>query len=299
MRALPWPLEQPITNDEVPAWAHAGSNLCLDFHGDPIRARVRIFSDGNHHMALHETLQAFARLQAIDALFYLTLPPPALLPILQAGRIDVGNLRLSLRPDIFISPPAVLERVRASGQLQTHTPFMRSRGHALLFRKLAPLPALTALDNADLRLFLPHPQWESAAYEAYTLGLSALAQAQGWHWDFAAPTPHMPRLVYGERIHHREAPTYIANGHADVALVYYHLALRYTRIFPDTFAFIPLLDGAASVTTAYHVALMPGANREAQALHAFLLSERTTEIYRGHGLTRADDGASLSADDPR
>ena len=32
-------------------------------------------------------------------------------------------------------------------------------------------------------------------------------------------------IVFGERIHHREAPQALADGKADVAMVYYHLAL--------------------------------------------------------------------------
>jgi hypothetical protein len=37
--------------------------------------------------------------------------------------------------------------------------------------------------------------------------------------------------VWGQRIHHREAPEALADGQADAAIVYFHLALRYTGIF--------------------------------------------------------------------
>ena len=48
------------------------------------------------------------------------------------------------------------------------------------------------------------------------------------------------KVEYGERIHHREAPQAIMDGRADVAIVYYHLALGYTRIFPSLFEMVPL-----------------------------------------------------------
>ena len=45
-------------------------------------------------------------------------------------------------------------------------------------------------------------------------------------------------IVFGERIHHREAPQALADGRADVAMVYYHLALRYVRVFPGEFEIV-------------------------------------------------------------
>lgn len=292
MHTLPWPAEHATAVEGIATWSHAGSNLCLDFHGDPCRAAVRVFSDGNHHMALHETLKIFAQMHNINDLFYLTLPPPALMPILRSGRVDIGNLRLSLTPDIFISPPAVLERVRAMGMITAPVPFMRSRGNALLVHKHNPLNIRGVRDLAtpNVRLFLPNPQWETAAYEVYTATLLAQSRKLDWQWNFAAPaasaTP-MPQLVYGERIHHREAPTFIAGDRADVALVYYHLALRYTRIFPELFALVELPCEAENIVSHVHVGVTHDAGPPAQALLKFLLSERTAEIYRAHGLLAA------------
>ena len=52
---LEWPQEAArLQGSDEPSFGHAGSNLCLDFHGDPKRAGLVVFSDGNHHMALEE-----------------------------------------------------------------------------------------------------------------------------------------------------------------------------------------------------------------------------------------------------
>ena len=52
---LEWPQEAArLQESDEPSFGHAGSNLCLDFHGDPKRAGLVVFSDGNHHMALEE-----------------------------------------------------------------------------------------------------------------------------------------------------------------------------------------------------------------------------------------------------
>lgn len=48
------------------------------------------------------------------------------------------------------------------------------------------------------------------------------------------------QVVFGKRIHHREAPQTVAEGEADAAILFYHLALRYIRIFPDLFEMVCL-----------------------------------------------------------
>ena len=47
---LDWPRETAVDPKlAVSSWHHAGSNYCLDFHGDPVSAELCVFADGNHH----------------------------------------------------------------------------------------------------------------------------------------------------------------------------------------------------------------------------------------------------------
>ena len=52
---LEWPPEMVTGEAEIESWYQPASNHVLDFHGDPIKAGLRVFSDGNHHMALRYT----------------------------------------------------------------------------------------------------------------------------------------------------------------------------------------------------------------------------------------------------
>lgn len=55
---LPWPDELPTNLPErITRWQQALSNRALDIHGDPTAADLVVFSDGNHHMALAETIR--------------------------------------------------------------------------------------------------------------------------------------------------------------------------------------------------------------------------------------------------
>lgn len=263
----------------------------LDFHGDPVRARLVVFSDGNHHMALEECLRRFCEMHPeVGDVFYTTTPPLVPLNLLAAGGLDIGNLRLGVVPHVFISPPAVLDRVVAAGRMAAHRPFMRSRGNVLLVHRGNPkaIHGIGDLARGDVRLFLSNPESEAASYEVYRATLEGLARRQGITADI--PEQH---IVYGERIHHREAPQALADGRADAALVYYHLALRYMRIFPQHFEIVSL-DGAPSdqafpenVISRFHVGMVGDGGEWGGRLLTFLLGEDVTNIYRHHGLDQA------------
>jgi hypothetical protein len=288
---LNWPEERAAEGDGTPSWYQPGSNLCLDFHGDPAAAALVVYSDGNHHMALCECLAAFARRHPeVGEPFYATTPPGVLLALLEAGRLRLGNLVIAARPHVFISPPDILDRVVAKGAMAGHVPFMRSRGNVLLVARGNPKRILRVADlnRADVRLFLSNPEREAASYRVYRDTLAGLAQSEGVSLGLLADGT---RVVYGERIHHREAPETVAEGRADCALVYYHLALRYTRIFPERFDLVSL-DGAPEQPSAenmvshLHIGLVGDGGAHGRALLEFLAGEEAAAIYAHHGLAR-------------
>ena len=297
MGALNWPDEMACTaNRDEPRFVHAGSNVCLDFHGDPSRARLVVFSDGNHHMALRETLHAFIeKFPAVEDIFYTTTPPNVALKLLRAGCLNIGNLRLSVAPHVFISPPSVLDQLVAEGRMLGNWPFMRSRGIVLLVRKENPknITSLADLLRKDVKLFLSNPLTEKVSYQIYTDCLHRLAMHDGTLLDFLAHPPGLPdpeKLMVGEAIHHREAPQAIVDGCADVAIVFYHLALRYQRIFPELFDYSwPSGSLAQQNCDASYIncGLIGDGGEWGRPLIEFLMSDEVTEIYSAHGLERA------------
>lgn len=293
MGGLNWPVEtvRPAAR-EIPRFVQAGSNICLDFHGDPARAKLVVFSDGNHHMALQEALQAFVRANPeVDDVFYSTTPPSVALQLLCAGHLDLGNLRISISPNVFIGPPAVLERLVTGGLMHSHQAFARSRGIALLVRKGNPkgISGVESLNHPDVRLFISNPDNEKVSHEIYADCLRQLASQQGLPADFldsSAERAATDRIMHGESIHHREAPQAIADGRADAAVVFYHLALRYQRIFPDLFELVQLAgkSGNTCNSGSIHCGLVGGGGEWGAGLMQFLLGETTAAIYDKHGL---------------
>ena len=294
MASLNWPDETAGTTDGGDArLVQPGSNVCLDFHGDPRRARLVVFSDGNHHMALREVLAAFlAENSAVEDVFYTTTPPRVALQLLCAGHLDIGNLRLTVKPHVMIGPPPVLDQAVAGGHMVAYRPLMRSRGAALLVRKGNPKRIFGATDllRDDVRLFMSNPLTERVSYEAYLGALHRLATVEGVTLGFLEHAPGQPdpgKLIYGGSIHHREAPQALADNRADVAVVFYHLALRYQRIFPELFDFVQpaawTQDGEREIGRA-DCGLVGDGGAWGNALLDFFATETVMQIYRAHGL---------------
>lgn len=292
--ALNWPEERVAGDGSAALFAHPGSNLCLDVHGDPGRAALVVFSDGNHHMALEETLRAFAGHHAdMDGVVYATTPPRVLADWVRQGCVQIGNLRLTLGPHLFISPPAVLARLVAEGLVQPPRPFMRSRGFAFVVARGNPkrIAGVQDLLREDVRLFMSNPETEAASYQAYTDCLRLLAGHAGVRLGSRDDAPHAVWPVtpcYGATIHHREAPQAIVDGKADVAFVYYHLALRFRRIFPEHLEMLQadgMVDGDCA-NSRFHVSLVGDGGRWGARLADFLAGDEVARIYRAHGLER-------------
>ena len=213
--------------------------------------------------------------------------------MLKSGSLKIGNLVVSAKPHVFLSPPAVLDRLVGDGYMQGHVPFMRSQGSVLLIKKGNPKNIRTIADLArpDVRLFLSNPHTESVSYQGYVKTVQDLAAAKNVDLSFLDDNKPNDKVVYGECIHHREAPQAIVDDRADVAVVYYHLGLRYLRIFPSFFEMI-LMNGtvgnprpvAENVISLIHAGSIGDGGAWGEKLLGHLQSERVRDIYTRHGL---------------
>jgi len=290
---LVWPNESAQAPNAF-AWHHSGSNICLDLHGNPTKAKLTVFSDGNHHMALEDCCQQFlAQHTEVKDIFYATTPPGVLVNAVQEGLLQLGNLRIPALPDIFISPKAIMQQLKTAGHISDFTPIARSLGNVMLVRKSNPtnIQGIDDLLRDDIRLFISNPVTEKASHDVYHGAILGIAQEQGFE---IAPFKHkIDNAVIGERIHHRECPQSLFSDQADVAVIYYHLALRYCRIFPDYFDMVPFSGSAespeftpANETTTYYIGLMNKHKQWGEPFKQFMLSEAAVGTYVKHGLSR-------------
>jgi len=295
---LPWPPEAAqYPHDTVRAFAAPGSNLVLDFHGDPATAGLALFSDGNHHMALEASVRAFlAANPDVGDVFYTTTPPKPLVDALKGDGLVIGNLRISRKPDVFIGPGNILDGLVDAGFMTGHVPFAESRGNVILVRKGNPkgITSVADLLSDDVTLTCSNPVTEKASYVVYEEAARNLAQESGADADaiVAKLSTAGPRTVHSQIIHHREVPQLIGAGHADAAIIYYHLALRYTRIFPEVFELVDIggvLTGQpspANPTTRYHIGLIADGGEWGEQFVSFMQGNTVQHLYEEHGLMR-------------
>jgi len=296
--SLPWPAEAAqYPDDAVRAFAAPGSNLVLDFHGDPAAAGLALFSDGNHHMALEASVRAFLAINPeVGDVFYTTTPPMPLVDALKGDGLIVGNLRISRKPDVFIGPGNILDGLVAAGFMTRHVPFAESRGNVILVRKGNPKGIASVVDllSNDVTVACSNPVTEKASYMVYEEAARNLAQEAGADTDaiVAKLSTAGPKTVHSQIIHHREVPELISAGHADAAIIYYHLALRYTRIFPDIFELVDVggvLSGQPSPTnptTRYHIGLIGDGGKWGEHFVSFMQGNTVQNLYEEHGLMR-------------
>ena len=293
MSGLSWPPERAGDPHTAAFFSHAGSNLCLDFHGDPAKAGVTLLSDGNHHMALEEALARFVtQYPLVGEVFYSTTPPRTMTEIARVGAVRIGNLQLTIKPDLFIGPPPVLQRLVDEQLLQSYAPFARSVGAVFLVKKGNPKKIYHVSDllRDEVRLFLSNPDTESMSYQVYRDCLDGLAERSHIALPFLTHPHDLPdagKLIYGERIHHREAPQAVADSRADVAMVYYHLAWRYQRIFPELFDWVwpdGAFDNGGCEHSQFHCGMSVQVSEWGKALYQHLMSPEVAAIYQHHGL---------------
>lgn len=286
---LDWPFEgSALPGPGLARFAQSGSNVCLDFHGDPRTARLSVFSDGNHHMALADALTLFRQQHdSVGEIFYVTTPPRVIVEALRLGGIVVGNLVISCRPDVFIGPGPVMEGLHRDGLVGEHAPFCANRGCVLLVRKGNPagIEGVADLARPDVRLFLSNPVREKVSHDIYVDALNRAAARNGVDAGFLRAPGAAGSVVHGESIHHREAPQCVADGRADAAVVFRHLALRYVRVFPEVFEMRPL-DGDAgpSASAPTHIGLVGSGGIWGRRLVEFMRGSAVAAIYSHHGL---------------
>ena len=291
---LNWPEEQVFPEDPAVPWFHPDTNFCLDFHGDLVNAQLVVLSDGNHHMALRDCLELFARQNPeLTGVFYATTPPAPIVNMLKSGGLKLGNLILRARPHVFISPPFVLDDLAAAGYLSGHEPFVRNQGSVLLVKKGNPanITGIKDLARKDIRLFMSSPDVEKVSFSVYLETIKALAPEKEREAGFPDNLMDSDQVVLGNCIHHREAPQAVAEDKADAAIVFYHLGLRYKRIFPHLFEIIPLggsiqkpapLPG--NVISHTHMGLVDHGGLWGEKLLSFLKSKQAMDTYHYHGL---------------
>jgi molybdate transport system substrate-binding protein len=275
----PW--TQPPQNGKY--FTIDGIDNVPDLHGDITNPQLVIFFAGNQFMVVNDLINAFKKAYPQYKRVYAeTLPPGILAQQIEQKALVMGNVRISVRPDIYTAGKGRIY----SMQQQKHwfskmEDYARNR-LALMVYKNNPndIHSLQDLSKDNIRITMPNPKWEGIAKHIEKAYVKAGGQ-QLLHQIMVVKQKN--GTTYLTRIHHRQSPIRIMKKESDVGPVWYTEAYFQKMIGnPVSFVQIPQKQNVYVTYTAASMNHAPHPKAAKDFLN-FLKSNEGQKIYRKYG----------------
>lgn len=253
-----------------------------DLFGDINDPQLVVFFAGNQFMCIDDLLTAFKKEHPqYERVFAETLPPGILAKQIEGGSITIGNMRITLKPDVYTAGKS---RIDQMPQYFSKTQLYAYNRLALMVQKGNPknVKGLKDLGRSDVRVSMPNPEWEGIGKrieEAYVkAGGETLRKA-------VMETKVKDSTTYLTQIHHRQTPMRIMYNQSDAAPVWYSEACYQQMIgHPTELIEIPASENIAATYVAGQMKNAPHI-QAAKDFMDFLVSAEAKAIYRKYGFT--------------
>lgn len=253
-----------------------------DLHGDPSQAQLVIFMAGNQYMLMPALLAKFReRHPEARDIYYETLPPGIVARQMQQGALQVGNLAIHVRPDVFMAGTRRMAMLRHDGLVGPASVYA-TNVLAIMVRAGNPLhiESLRDLGRPAVRVAMPNPAWEGVGEQIE----AAYRKAGGGQLERSIMLIKVRNgTTILTRIHHRQTPLFILDRRADAGPVWISEALYQERIgAPLQMVTVP---ASQNVTARYEAAQVREAPHPAlaKAFVQFLTTPAARAVYRAYG----------------
>jgi molybdate transport system substrate-binding protein len=261
------------------------ADVLADFHGDPADPLLVLYVGGNYFFAMAPLVQTFEARhpQYRGRLYWETIPPGLLVRQIRAGgRVTVGNMTWTVRPDVYLAGLEAVKTQIAAGLLAPPAVPYVTNTLTIMVPKDNPahVAGLADLGKAGIRLAMPNPEFEGVARQIR----ASLEKAGG-----AA----LVEAVYGAkvrdgttrltRIHHRQTPLWLMQCRAEAGVTWRSEAVFQEQIgHPIAHVDIPEADNSVGV---YAGALVRGAAhpQAARDWFDFIRSPEGLAIFERYG----------------
>lgn len=282
-----------------PPWQHGANNAApqhgfeftvppvddlADFHGSLDHPALALYIAGNDYFAIGETVRAFEKANPrYRGVYFETLPPGLLRRQLEAGgRITVGNMTWTVKPDVFMAGLAADKALVTAGRLVGPVVAYATNDLAIMVPKGNPghVTGLADLARPDLVLAMPNPEFEGVSRQIK----ASLAAAGG-----AA----LVTAVYGDKvasgmtvlthIHHRQTPLWLMQGRVQAGVTWTSEAVFQEKVgHPIEHVTIPADQNTRAI---YAAAMVKGAAHAAaaRAWLKFVASPEAVAILQQYG----------------
>lgn len=259
-----------------------------DLQGDIVDPQLTVFFAGNQFMVVHDLMAAFKQAHPhIKRIYVETLPPGILAKQIETGSLVMGNLRITLKPDVYTAGKnAIAEKQKQHGWFADSFDYARNP-LAILVAKGNPkhIEGLKDLGRADVRVSMPNPAWEGIARQIE----ASYRKAGGEALDTTImQTKVKDGSTFLTQIHHRQSPLRVLQGDSDAAPVWSTEAYFQQQILhhPVETITIPAAQNAVATYTVARMKMAPHA-QAARDFMTFMQSPAAQSVYRKYGFQPA------------
>lgn len=251
-----------------------------DLYGDINNPQLVIFFAGNQFMCIDDLLAAFKKEHPqYQRIFAETLPPGILAKQIMGGSMTIGNMRITLKPDIYTAGKSRIDQM--PGYFSKTEPYAYNR-LAIMVRKGNPknIKGLEDLGRKDLRISMPNPQFEGIGKRIEEAYIKAGGEALRKN---IMETKVKDSTAYLTQVHHRQTPMRILYDESDAGPVWYTEAF-YQQMIGHPIEMVQIPDDH-NISATYVAGLMKNAThaQAAKDFMDFLTSGTAKAIYKKYG----------------
>lgn len=251
-----------------------------DLFGDIINPQLVVFFAGNQFMCLDDLVAAFKKqYPQYQRIFAETLPPGILAKQIEGGSITIGNMRVTLQPDVYTAGKSRIDKM--ANYFVDTTAYAYNK-LAIMIPKGNPknIHGLKDLGRKDIKVSMPNPEWEGIGKRIE----EAYVKAGGDNLKNAImQTKVKDSSTYLTHIHHRQTPMRILYNQSDAAPVWYTEAFYQKMIgHPVEMIEIPAKQNVEALSVAAMLKNAPH-QQAAKDFMDFLMSETGKAVYKKYG----------------
>ena len=275
----PW--NPPIEN--ALSFTVPGVDNVPDIFGDINDPQLVVFMGGNQFMVLDDLIGAFKKKHPeYQRILVETLPPGLLLKQIKTGSLLMGNMHITLKPDVYTAGKSGIEENK---ELFSQTKPYSATKLALMVQKGNPknIATLQDLGREDVRISMPDKAIEGIGKqveEAYKK-----AGGQQLH-DKIMQQKVADSTTFITQIHHRQSPMRLLYNQSDVAPVWITEVLYQQRLnHPVELLQIPDVHNQISVSVAGVLKNAPH-KKAGEDFVKFLITTEAQAIFKKFGFDR-------------
>jgi len=253
-----------------------------DLYGDINDPQLVVFFAGNQFMVLDDLFAAFKKEYPMyQRIFAETLPPGILAEQIKGGSLTLGNLRITLKPDVYTAGKS---RIKEMTDLFSDTLSYAFNKLSIMVQKGNPknIKGLKDLGEMNVRISMPNPEWEGIGKRIEEAYIAAGGEELK---DRIMNVKVKDGTTFLTHIHHRQSPMRIMYNQSDAAPVWLS-EVKYQLMLNHPVQSVNIPD-KENIMATYMAGLLKSAphSQAAKDFMSFLITTKAKEIYKKYGFT--------------